>query len=276
MTEKEVCQKYQQGISAVAIAKFYGKAWLTIKNILLRNNVLIRTENTWTKKYDINEFFFEKIDTEEKAYWLGFLYADGCVTRYYIILQLHQKDKNMIQKFKKSIKYSGPIELREQKIHYGGKYGTVIAKQAKIRISNKKLRKDIVRLGCIPRKTFFLKFPNEKQVPKELKRHFIRGYFDGDGTVYLRKYQAKNKKQRGNAQVISTYEMVSKIKNFFLKRCDINSNSLSISEHSKSKGIYILSFCSHKSMEAFREFLYKDSTIFMERKKAVFDSLDLS
>lgn len=114
--------------------------------------------------YDVN--FFKTIDTPEKAYWLGFIYADGCLSKNELILHLGIKDEEHLNKFKKAIKSNGKIEINET--------------HATFRISSKEISYDLIKLGVLRRKTFIIKYPN---LLKNLERHFIRGYFDGDGCI---------------------------------------------------------------------------------------------
>jgi hypothetical protein len=189
-------------------------------------------------------------------------------------LLLSQVDIDVLEKFKYDIKFTGPIEYRNDKINYGEKYGIKISKIAKIRISSKELREDLINLGCMPQKTFLIKFPY-KYVPDSLLSHFIRGYFDGDGSVFIRKYKRKDGKIRGFAQITSTDNIVQEIKSYLVNKYNFNKNSICISPHSKSKGISILTIASFPAMKLFREFLYKDATNFLSRKKILFDSLYL-
>ena len=132
---------------------------------------------TMKRKYNVNDVYFNKIDTEEKAYWLGFLLADGCIherdgqDRLSLVLGI--KDKNHLEKFKKSLSFEGPI------IDYTKKSGLFIGLiHSYIRITSQLLVNDLAKVGCMPRKTLTLEFPI---IYDELRHHFIRGYFDGDG-----------------------------------------------------------------------------------------------
>lgn len=136
-----------------------------------------------TNKYQIDENYFEKIDSKNKAYWLGFLYADGCVlvknkngkTSYVLEVSLSIADMNHLEKLKMSLKSNSPIKTKIIKDKY---------EACRITICNKKICEDLIKLGCTPKKSLTLTFPNENQLPKEFIPHFVRGYFDGDGCIY--------------------------------------------------------------------------------------------
>ena len=148
---------------------------------------------------------FEIIDTEEKAYWLGFLYADGSVgsKEDKIELGLAEKDLKHIEKFRDFMNITNKISYRESTRSY------------RISFRSSKCKQDLINKGCIPKKSLILEFPNEKQVPNNLIKHFIRGYFDGDGSI------AKNK-NKVRATIISTEDFCWGIKNY-LDSININS-----------------------------------------------------
>ena len=112
---------------------------------------------------------FDEIDTEEKAYWLGFIFADGYVSdENHFELSLGAKDFSHLQKFGRFLNYESNVKL------YGDRCRFVI--------NNKHFTQALKKLGCIPRKSLVLEFP--KRLRKDLISHFIRGYSDGDGCLY--------------------------------------------------------------------------------------------
>ena len=161
-TLRLVCKEYQ-------IDRHSFSNYLKSKNISTR------------KKINSCDTMFEIIDTEEKAYWLGFLYADGCVsynkvsfpTRYVVELSLKESDKVHIEKFQKFMNSTRNIEYRKN------------TKSFRIQIFSKKLCEDLIKLGCTNKKSLTLKFPTLEQVPLNFINSFIRGYVDGDGSIVL-------------------------------------------------------------------------------------------
>ena len=106
---------------------------------------------------------FNKIDTEEKAYWLGFLYADGSVgsKEDKIELGLAEKDLKHIEKFRDFMNITNKISYRERTKSYRMSFRSIQCKQ------------DLINKGCVPKKSLILNFPNENQVTKLLIRHLI-------------------------------------------------------------------------------------------------------
>ena len=138
-------------------------------------------DGKFNRMYNVNHNFFDIIDSEEKAYILGFLYADG--TNMEVIngqngisfTQLEQ-DIDILNKINVAMQSTYPINSYIQKSN-----GKV---KCKLTFCSQKLSDQVNFLGAPPKKSLILKFPN-KEIFKspDLIRHFIRGYFDGDGCI---------------------------------------------------------------------------------------------
>lgn len=124
---------------------------------------------------NLNSRYFETIDTAEKAYWLGFLYADGCLKKNSTLqLCLSTKDESLVFKFiqtlndpNPNVKYYGPYKTSGKQIHYY--------------LKNEKIYKDLIRWGCTPKKSTTIRLP--KLSSKVFFDSFLLGYYDGDGCV---------------------------------------------------------------------------------------------
>ena len=179
----EIVEKYIAGQSSVQLSLCYNVSKHAILSILKTRNIPRRDRGSCrvNRVFKLNERYFEVVDTEDKAYFLGFMYADGCVTlkqsKYLIMtISLQDRDKHILESFKRCMQFEGNISLHKAR-------DCNSRSQFCISISSKKLCTDLIKLGCNPRKTFTLKFPTEEQVPSHLIHHFIRGFFDGDGTL---------------------------------------------------------------------------------------------
>jgi hypothetical protein len=205
-------------------------------------------------RYVQDDSYFKKIDTERKAYYLGFLYADGCVyedgkNSKRIILQLHPDDVYILEQLLVELNSNRPIHVNNR--------GYV-----SINIGSTIMANDLINLGCIPRKSLVLKFPSEDIVPKHLLMHFIRGYMDGDGCISTYRRSTKNTINKlfvCEVKFIGTYDMLYGIKEFFN-----SSKNILINKHSPSS--YQISFSGTKYREIV-DILYKESTICLERKR---------
>lgn len=205
------------------------------------------------RKYNINEEFFDVIDSESKAYFLGFLYADGTISpsRNTILLSLKENDKIILEKLKECINYTGPLKYRIRNPNWKG-----ASKGSKntwsLHITNKKLRQRLEEIGCTNNKTYKIEFP---EIPENLYRHFIRGYFDGDGCLYI------SKTKRAEWSMIGTYNFLKNIQDIISENLNLSKNKL----YSKGE-LFYLKYGSKKDVKSLQDWLYKDSIIFLDRK----------
>lgn len=167
--KESVVKLYNGGLNCSEIALQLGGSVSNIHQSLKRWGVPLKTKTELRQKYTIDDTVFEKIDSAEKAYWLGFLFADGYNSGSDVKLVLKITDINAIEAFKEFLGTDKPVRIETRKDGY---------QYAKFVIENRKMVDDLTRLGCIPAKTHTLVFP---ELPDELMRHFILGYFDGDG-----------------------------------------------------------------------------------------------
>jgi len=205
-----------------------------------------------------NRNYFETINTEDKAYWLGFLYGDGTIinkpekSHHYIRLELKRSDKSHLEKFKKCIKSNHNI--RDIKQNFG--------LSSSIQIGSKKMVHDLIKLGCVPNKSKKLdKIPN---IEEDLIRHFIRGLFDADGCVYMLKSRSRNKKilwEYPSIDFSGTKNFLESVLNFLLLH--------NVFDHKNNvrnnKSIYRFAYTG-KYAEQFLDYIYNNSKIHLDRK----------
>lgn len=221
-------------------------------------------------KYYIDESIFNTIDSEEKAYWLGFLYADGYISKdkSLITLALSSKDREHLIKFANFLKTNSPIKDYKVK----GNKGT-LAKESynasAINIYSNIIKNDLITLGCVNKKSLILTFPKEKLIPKEFIRHFIRGYFDGDGSVFIsheHHWRHQTLTDVIHWRFIGTLNMLENIK----KQINIPIGVISKVKKA-SENTYELAYKRTKWAQTFYNYLYKDSTIYLDRKRQIFN-----
>lgn len=241
-----------------------------ISSLMKENNIKIRNDSEQARKYSCNENYFEIIDTEQKAYWLGFMYADGWVSfkkgynNKSMGLTLSSCDIEHLYKFKDALEYNGNIHTyvpdKEKFIYNTKNYSRLL-------IKNDKIVDDLIDKGCFPLKTNILIFPTEKQVPKIFLNHFIRGYNDGDGSIIV--FINKKNQLCGKVAVTGTLELIKGIQKYF------NIEHLKLSKRFKEStsnnctldigGIpQVLRICS---------LLYENSTVYLDRKYEKYKTL---
>ena len=170
---KYIISEYKKGKTLSALGREFGVSYSTIRNLLKRKG--IKTEGN-KHNYPRDEFYFSNIDSKEKAYWLGFLYADGCVHSNSNEISITLKDRDHLEKFRKAIKSNNKIGESIDKRF------SSMPKIYHFSIKDKQLKSDLIKWGCVPNKSLTLtKIPN---IPRDFVSHFIRGYFDGDGSLH--------------------------------------------------------------------------------------------
>lgn len=118
--------------------------------------------------------YFEKIDTPNKAYLLGFITADGAVVNNRLSIEIHKKDEKLLNFAKSEINPKATIT----KINYNNKNNVRVA------FSAQKLCKDLAKYGVIQNKSKIIKAVPKELIPKELLPYYFRGLIDGDGCVH--------------------------------------------------------------------------------------------
>lgn len=260
----QAIEDYLNGALISEVTKKHNVSDTIIYKYLKKMNIEYRNEHGRKNKF--NQSFFEKIDTEEKAYWLGFIYADGCIMKANAYDKKHNrlrinislKDKELIEKFSNHIEYTGPVEIVDPKGTYANN------KMIRITLNSVKMCEDLMKYGCTPNKTFSIRLPLLEQ---SLYPHFIRGYFDGDGSICFSK---QKEKLYGNFSIIGPIEMLQDVQKVLMNQCDLNKTKLIAS---KTEGIVNLKYSGRNNVYRIYNYLYQDATIYLTRKKIKFSSL---
>ena len=241
-----VIEQYNSSKTIQEISKLSSLSICSIYKILNTNNIKLNRK----EKYSINESYFTKIDSNEKAYILGFILADGYnnVERYNLRITLHRKDIDILEKIKLAMCANNNISLTS--------YNN--STQATLSIINKKISSDLFNLGMKPGKSYNAKLP---VISENLYKSLILGIFDGDGSLSIN----HNEYDRGSFTITGTKEMIFSISNIFRKECDVNCY---INQRYKERdnNNYSLNLCGNKVVIRVLNWLYTDSTIYLNRK----------
>lgn len=254
---QEIIDLYNSGKGCFEIAKQYSCSGATINNLLKSNNVDTKKNPNNYRKYRVNEDYFETIDTEEKAYFLGLLYADGCIYKGTFRLSLQEEDKHILLSFKDQINAEHPLH---EIIPKNPKH----KKQFLLSVSNKKIINDLLKLGLYENKALKIIYPLN-YIRQDLENHFIRGIFDGDGSIssYMRKINNREYISKG-CNITGTLDIVTNIGLKIGVPSSICTNNRS----------FILSISTRKeNLIKFYNYLYDEATIFLYRKQDKFKKL---
>lgn len=204
-----------------------------------------------------NRNFFNVIDTEVKAYYLGFLFADGNVYQtsagnYSVGIHIHKKDVSILKRFRNALDSQHSISQKGDFVQF--------------QIGGDILARDLIKHGCVPRKSLILEFPTT--VPKHLLRHFIRGYSDGDGCIYW------NRNKRYPTTIICQWSLLG-TEDFIQSIISILNEELNISANIRKRGnIYEMRVWRPADFRKCLDWLYNDSitSLSLSRKRNKFES----
>lgn len=256
--QSSIVELYNNGISSTKIAKKFDVNSSYIHNILYVNAVKIRSRNKYSANYD----YFQEINSDERAYILGLLYADGHVKTNTQVWGISLIDEWLVKEVAKRVEYTGKIHYKKPAIRFNN---NLCKAGYELSISSPKMKEDLIQLGCIPKKTLILKYPTLEQVPLEFRSAFIRGYCDGDGSIGFS--LSKNEKSpRFKVQFTSTKEMCEGIMNEIISRglCDTGIHIYKANNKSDKNTHYL--FVDGIHCVRFLDWIYNGSTIHLERK----------
>jgi hypothetical protein len=192
----------------------------------------------------MNKNYFEIIDSEIKAYLLGYLVADGNISKKTnrICFCINKNDKSILELFKKELNSENLVrdyttfDKRTKKYYYSSVF----------QVSSKKIKEDLKNLGVCENKSMLFKNVN---IPKELFRHFLRGMMDGDGSI-----------SKDKCNLISSKEFLEYLNyNYF-------NNKIYLEEMTKNLNTWKLHLQSYSTILDFLNYIYKDSTVYLDRK----------
>jgi hypothetical protein len=208
-------------------------------------------------KYDCNDLFFSELDSESKLYWFGFLLADGHVHTpknggKYVEVNLGMKDKTHLELFKRHVGYTGPLKVVT--VHHTRTSKTY--QHVNLRIKRTRLVDDLNRHGLSLLKAGDatpLSRLNDGQM-----RHIIRGFFDGDGSIYMMRGSLAWHLSDNHREIIE----------YFMSRCPVVARHNASGQAQKWR----VSYGGNRIVPAICNWLYADTTIYLARKRQIYDN----
>lgn len=247
---------YLLGKSSIQAAKQFGLSSECCTRELLKRGIQPRGYY----KYKINHNLFETVDSEEKAYWLGFIVADGNISKDTLSISLKWSDLPHLEKFKKFCTSEHPIRFVETVV------GDKIHQKCRIDIGNKKIVSDLLKLGVTPRKTFTYQC-DLLFLPESLFRHFWRGVFDGDGCISTTKNSKKNASENRSTHwminLVNNEHVINNFVNFIRANTETKAK---IRKSAQNEKTFTFSAAGVGNIQTMLNLLYQNSSVFLDRK----------
>lgn len=239
---EQVVKLFSEGKNSNEIAHIVGHSrgnvWKLLKSLDL--------DSTDNSQYSVDETYFQKIDSQEKAYALGWWYSDGNVMPDgKIRVCIKEDDIEIVEWLKTQLKYEGPLYHKPAR--------NTSKPQVELCINRMTLANQLINLGCTPHKSMTLKCPSYDIISQELFHHFIRGYFDGDGSV-----------SKGYISITSTIDFLEEL----VQRVQFEYSGIyqRYKDRPRNESSHQLFICRKNDMVTFAKWLYKDATICLKRK----------
>lgn len=239
---------YQAGQTAEAIGAAFGGSQTSVYPVLKAAGVARRTSGL--RRHACDEGFFDTIDNEEKAYWLGFFSADGDVEQHRISIGLARKDVAHLERFRAALRAEHPIELRTSTVK-GKTHET-----CRVRIGSARLCAALFALGVTRRKSHTIE---PATVRPDLVRHYWRGVFDGDGCLS----RANARTVRINLALVGSRAMVQGFADFLRDQ-----RAADVSTRPKSR-VFTCAVFERGAVRRACRLLYDGATVALERKLAL-------
>lgn len=251
LNEDMVISQYEITKNIYKVAEHFGVSISPIRRILKKNGIVLSQT-----KYSVDDKFFDTINDEYRAYWLGFLFADGYIRERKsgnsLEMKLSIKDKEHLMLFRDCLKSTHVIKDSYNRVKYKNGYSQ--SHMSHLAIYSLKLVESIKKCGIHSRKTFTIEFPD---IPKNLTNHFIRGYFDGDGS-----FSFNPEKYKIHTNIVCASDKFRDRLIEILTGHGIDA---------RNYGNIVIDIQSKLGNLKFYNYIYKNATIFLKRKKEKYE-----
>ena len=256
-------EKYMNGTPLRTVLEEFNISYPTIQRYFRKNGINYKSGKG--RKHHFNENYFDEINSEHKAYWLGFLYADGnvgttdktCKAPNRLTINISSKDRSLLKEIISDLNAS-TIEIQDY-IPDERTYGT--SQMSIVYFNSVTLCNGLIKHGCIPNKTFNLDMPND--IPNNLMRHFIRGLFDGDGCI-----TSSGSSSSTPVFKITGYDYFLAQIRAYMKAClNLKSNAKLSHYANRDPRVCDINFSSFEDAKKIYHYFYDNATIFYEEKR---------
>lgn len=249
---------YMQGISTLKLGKMFNLSPDTLRENFHKYGLYVRSNKENSRRFFADFNYFERIDTAEKAYWLGFIYADGYVSSANgkrFGMSLSTKDIDHLEKLNRCLKSTYPINTYT--VNHGYKIGS---EYCRLIISSDKLYDDLVNQGVYEHKTNIIQKPN---IERQFYAPFILGLFDGDGSIFLN----HSKYPFYSINFMGTIDIIEFIQDYFIEEELVSSLNKPYQKR-EGQSVYALRYGGNVIVEKIMTHLYQtvDTDLPLKRK----------
>lgn len=256
--ENNIVKDYLDGINNKELCQKYSKSRGYIQKVLIKNDITLRKGCDVSKKYKINENYFDVINSSNKAYILGFIFSDGNIFNNTVKINLIKSDSEILYDIGNKIFLDGNIQIHEIKGETkvwknGKKYFS--KPQTALILTRKNIVTSLKKNGLTPKKTFTIRFPDIDTI---FYKDFIRGYFDGDGCFYISKKYKNNNRINITSNTLFINKLSKIIENILNIDCKIKESNI--------KNIDRLNIYGNIKVKKFLDWIYDDAQLKLKRK----------
>lgn len=266
LSDKEIIKiyndEYLKGIPAYQLEEKYNLCKSCLYKYFKKLNLPLRSNAINSKKYTFNERYFEELDSANKAYWLGFIYADGYIlskrnqSNRVLGIALNIKDKKHLKKFNDCLESNVKIKSYIESSGFGKG-----SQYCRILYASQKLTDDLMKHGVYEHKSCILSKPD---IPEKYIKDFIRGYFDGDGSIWK-----QDNATQFNISIVGTDELLMFIQNHLMKN-GIISRYYHLNKRKENQIVSNFKFGGNNLAYKFLQYLYENSEIYLDRKMELY------
>ena len=218
------------------------------------------SQKKMVRKYNLNENYFDNIDTSNKAYIMGFLHSDGSnnINKSTISLSLQEEDREILEQIRNEIGSEKPLEY----LDYTNKhdFGYTYKNQYRLIMFSSHMCNELNNKGITPNKSLTIGFPN--WLTQDLISHYVRGVFDGDGSIY-QAFRNENNKPI-TVTITATESFCEELKLLCKKIININACIYDASCHNGITKVFTLS--GRNVCKKFLDWIYCDADLYLQRK----------
>lgn len=249
-----ICNLYLSGISTVKIGEKYG-IWNHSVTAVLDERGVERDRRLSTRKYHLDEHYFDNLDTPNKCYIFGLLLSDGSNNpdKQTVSISLQEGDFEILEKVRLEIQSEKPLEY----LDYSNKhdFGYNYQNQYRLLLFSSRICDALISHGLVKNKSLILNFPED--IPDCYISHMVRGMWDGDGTLGI----------YGNnidLSLTSTEMFCTGLQKYLRDNLSIETRIYDASCHNGVTSV--ISITRNKDKLIFLDWMYHDANLYLERK----------